>query len=308
MEKKILDGLRSYEYEHIWDQEALAKMKGMSGLDTIVKKVNQYGIEKYFRAENTGSSIKVNNSNYPELYNQLVEACNILGVFPVPDLYISWGYTVNAFTAGVERKFIVINSGVIDLLSDEEIGFILGHELGHIKSEHVLYHQIGAIFPSIGEIIGQATLGLGSIVSTGIELALLKWMRMSEFTADRAGLLACQNFNAACSSFIKMSGLPIKYYNRIDINTFLEQAKEFANYESSIFDSMAKKFINMQQDHPWSVLRAAELNKWCENGNYAAVLNRQYKNTQFCCPYCRQPLEETDRFCPNCGNKIIIQG
>lgn len=306
MDKKILDGLRSMEYEHPWDQEALEKLKSISGLDTVVKKFNQYSVEKFLRAEFTGSSIKVNKKNFPELHEQLINACNILGVFPVPDLYIKWDYGINAFTTGVERTFIVIHSGIIDLLSEDEASFIIGHELGHIKSQHVLYHQMASIFPHIGEILGQATLGLGAIVAAGLEVALLKWARMSEFTADRAGLLACQNFNAACSAFIKMSGLPKKYYDRIDVGSFLEQAQEFAEYDHSLLDSLAKKLINVWQDHPWSVLRVSELNKWCEAGQYSAVIDRQYKDSVFCCPYCRHPIQKTDYYCPNCGNRIII--
>ena len=46
MGKKILDGLKSFEYEHIWDSEALGKLKGTTGLETIVTGVNKHGIEK----------------------------------------------------------------------------------------------------------------------------------------------------------------------------------------------------------------------------------------------------------------------
>ena len=128
---------------------------------------------------------------------------------------------------------------------------------------------------------------------------------MSEFTADRAGLLACQDFNAACSAFIKMSGLPSKYYDRIDVNMFLEQAKEFESYDISMVDSLAKKFINLQQDHPWSVLRAAELKKWCEDGSYWKVLNREDRdNLTSKCPYCHSLIKKGDIFCTNCGYKL----
>ena len=307
MNGKILDGLQPLEYEHPWDQEALNNLKNLAGLDSLVKKINQYGIEAALRAQYTGSSIKVTNKNFPMLHEQFLNACNILGVFPIPAFYLQWGYEINAFTTGVERPILVLNSGIIDLLEEDEISFIIGHELGHIKSQHVLYHQLATIFPYIGDILGQATLGLGNAISMGIELALLKWSRMSEFTADRAGLLACQNFNAACSTFIKMSGIPSKYYHTIDIAAFLEQAKEFSNYDHKLLDGLVKKLVNLTNDHPWTVLRAAELNKWCEEGNYLAVLNRQYKDCLFCCPYCRQPLLANNIFCPNCGNKIMIQ-
>lgn len=64
----------------------------------------------------------------------------------------------NAFAAGVEDPIIVINSGAIDLLTYEELLFIIGHEVGHIKSQHVLYSQMAQILPILGDIIGSATL------------------------------------------------------------------------------------------------------------------------------------------------------
>jgi Zn-dependent protease with chaperone function len=99
---------------------------------------------------------------------------------------------VNAFTAGVERPIVVVTSGAVDLLTHEELAFLIGHELGHIKSGHVLYHQMADILPLLGSIVASATLGMGGLVSTGIQLALLNWYRMSEFPADRAGLLVCK--------------------------------------------------------------------------------------------------------------------
>ena len=59
----------------------------------------------------------------------------------VPDLYIAPGH-INAFTAGTEKPLIVVHSGAIDSLTDDELLFVIAHELGHVKSGHVLYYQI----------------------------------------------------------------------------------------------------------------------------------------------------------------------
>jgi branched-chain amino acid transport system permease protein len=75
--------------------------------------------------------------------------------------------------------------------------YTFAHELGHIKSGHVLYYQIAMLLPVIAELIGMATMGFGGLISLPLEIALVRWQRMSEFTADRAGILACQDVNAA---------------------------------------------------------------------------------------------------------------
>ena len=63
----------------------------------------------------------------------------------VPDLYIQWGYDINACTVGAENPIIILNSGLIDLCDDDEIMFVIGHECGHVKSNHMLYHMMGQV-------------------------------------------------------------------------------------------------------------------------------------------------------------------
>ena len=58
----------------------------------------------------------------------------------------------------------------------------------------MLYHQM-PVLPFL-EILGAATLGVGKLFSAGLQRRF-PWVRMSEFTADRAGLLACQDPRAA---------------------------------------------------------------------------------------------------------------
>ena len=67
----------------------------------------------------------------------------------IPDLYIQWGYEINAFTVGSENPIVVLNSGLIDMCEDDEIMFIIGHELGHIKSNHMLYHMMANVINMI---------------------------------------------------------------------------------------------------------------------------------------------------------------
>lgn len=129
--------------------------------------------------------------------------CNTLHLKKIPDLYISWDYSINGFTAGSENPIIGLTSGAIDLLTDNELRYVLGHEVGHIKSGHVLYQTMAEVIPIIGDILGTATLGIGGIIGTGLQLALLYWWRMSEFTADRAGLLACQDEDSVINALIK---------------------------------------------------------------------------------------------------------
>ena len=48
----------------------------------------------------------------------------------------------NALTIGMNKPFIVVSSGLVDLLDDEEMRFVLAHELGHAMSGHAVYQTL----------------------------------------------------------------------------------------------------------------------------------------------------------------------
>lgn len=276
MNKKILCGLDPKTYEHPFDKKALDILEGTPGLEYLTKKFFEYGVEHMMKVRYTGSNIKVTSRNFPELYNTFSEVCEILYLQEKPDLYVGWQYEINAMTSGVTKPILVLFSGCIDLLEKEELMYVIGHEIGHIKSNHVLYHQMAAVLPMLGQLIGSATLGIGGLVSKGIEIALLNWQRMSEFTADRAGLLACQNIDAASRAMIKLAGLPQKYFSSNIVKEFIEQAREFEGYDLNKMDKIAKIFSTMWQNHPWTVMRASEFFKWTDTGEYNRILNNNF--------------------------------
>lgn len=312
MSRKKLHQLVSDEYEHEFDRKALDALEGTPGLETLVRNFYQHGIERLVRIQYTGSNIKVNKKNYPEIYEVLEEACNILNLTDIPDLYISWSYQINGLTTGVEKPIIVLSSGAVDLLSREELLFVIGHEVGHIKSQHVLYHEMARIFPIIGEIIGSATLGIGTVISKVVELSLHNWARMSEFTADRAGLLTCQDFEVAARALIKIAGMPQKYFDRINVPEFIEQAQAFESYDFNTLDKVVKIMSIMWQDHPWTVMRAAELWKWVGSGAYSEIVDSHGQVMQsvgqasirMFCRDCGCKLKGNEMFCPKCGGKV----
>ena len=307
IKKYNINNLSSKEYEHPLDRYALNALQGTPGLETLIRKFNQYGIEKMLKIQYTGSNIKVTENNFPRLYKAMRTACSILEVEDMPDMYMELGF-INAFTSGVEKPILVVTSGCLGLLDFDELLFVVGHEIGHIKSQHVLYHQMASILPFIGSIAG----GIGNWISTGLQIALLNWQRKSEFTADRAGLLVCQNIKAATTAMMKLAGYPPTSYNNMNIEEFLKQADEFEGFDDNTVDRIVKGLSVMYADHPWTVMRGAELQKWIDSGDYNRILHRTAllndpettTNTGRYCTNCGAKVADTDKFCLKCGQKL----
>lgn len=273
MYKKIFYDLNSNEYEHPLDRQTLSALEKTPGLPTAIKKFNEMLGDKILRIQYTGSNIKVTNKSFPQLNLMYEEVCNVLNINKRPELYIRRDYEINAFTSGVENPIIVLNSGCIDKLNYDEISFILGHELGHVKSEHILYKQMAHYLPYLGAMIGKLTFNFGELLTYGIQAALLNWDRVSEFSADRAGVLACQNIEAAISCMMKLAGLPDKYFGTVSVETFLEQASEFEGLDQDSYNKVLKFMSAIGKTHPYTVMRAAELNKWILSGEYDRIIN-----------------------------------
>jgi Zn-dependent protease with chaperone function len=269
IKKRILHGLSKTEYEHPQDTAAMEALSKIPGIDKLVRKVNEHGLDKLYRVVYSGSNIKVTTRNFPQLYRALLTVCEVLNLGKIPEFYVEQGF-INALTVGVENPIVVIKSAAISLLSYDELLFLLGHEVAHIKSEHMLYHQIAQIFPFISGLMG----AIGSLVGSGLQVALLNWYRKSEYTADRGGLLACQDINAAVSAMMKIAGAPMRYYKALNPADFLEQAREFEGMDDDKMNTMAKYLSIMFADHPWTVMRASEMDKWVNNGIYRKIVEK----------------------------------
>ena len=148
--------------------------------------------------------------------------------------------------------------------------FVIGHELGHVKSNHMLYHMMAQVINLIID-----SIPFGTIAAAPLQYALYYWDRMSEFTADRAGLLCCQNKEAAIRAFMKMAGIPIQQFKDMKYHTFIQQAKDFKKLDYDGLNKLIKLISIADASHPWTVMRAAELLNWIESGDFSRFLGTE---------------------------------
>jgi hypothetical protein len=276
MTRKVLTGLSSEAYEHPFDRAALASLEKMPGVPLLLKKINEYGIDRLLRLQCLGSEIRVTPRNFPKLHQAFLETCQILDIAPLPELYLFRGTGhIETYTVGVEKPLVNINLEGMEWLSPDELLYLLGHEIAHIKSRHLLYHQIAVFMPTLKNLINSTTLGLGGLAASGVELAFWNWLMMAKFTADRAGLLVCQDTTVATTALMKIGGLPGEYLTPAVIEDFLAQAREFAADSFDNMDKLTKTLSFTESKRSWAVMRAAELLKWVDSGEYENLIQQE---------------------------------
>lgn len=103
---------------------------------------------------------KINRDMHPTLYN-VVEEMKIASSLPkVPDVYIIDDPALNAFATGrkPETSAVAVTSGLLEVLTRDELQGVIAHEVAHIKNRDVLFMTMVGIM--MGTIVLLADLGL----------------------------------------------------------------------------------------------------------------------------------------------------
>lgn len=175
--------------------------------------------KEWMRNQLLGSTVRVSERQFPSIY-KIAKHCAETLTVPIPNVYIQNSPIPNAFTYGTEEEsFVVITSTLVDHFEEPELQFVIGHETGHIQNKHVVYNTALRILTQ------GAGVFLGWIVQPAL-LALQQWTRRAEITCDRAGLLCCNDLEAASRSFLKLATGSHKLYPEMNLEAFLEQFEE----------------------------------------------------------------------------------
>lgn len=267
--KVTLNGLTPQAFYHPEDLKGLKRLEAVPGIKKFLAETISNLREKFTSIEMYGDGINITKDGYPELYALLISVSRTLGGSNMPDFSLTWGYDIAMGTEGAKSPRITALSGSIDLLDEEEICFLLGHEIGHLMAGHKPFHNVLiTLYTPLMKMVPNAEVWLSLL-----RPLLLRWYRTSDYTADRAGLLACQNINVALRTMIKMSGIPKKFYNKISSDSILKQAIEFERKNQNLAEGLIQNLSINTACAPWMVVRAAKLYQWYKSGEYTEILN-----------------------------------
>lgn len=276
-ERIRLDGIDSSAFVADTDRMALEALKRVPLLPQVVHKFYEMGLDRWLYCLNMSMSVRCGPTQYKTLYDILRESCEILDV-PEPELYITSNPFPNAFAGGVERPYITLRSSIVDTLTDEQLFHLIGHELGHIKADHILYMSVAQVLYPLLEMVGRRTFGLGDVASIGLIMAMFEWYRQAEITADRAGLLVAQSLDLSIDANIALTAGPNRLSHEMNRDAFMEQARAYQ--DAGTLETVGKIVIfflmSSTFSHPMPVHRTQELEKWVLSGAYDRIMAGDY--------------------------------
>jgi Zn-dependent protease with chaperone function len=238
----------------------------------MLKALSGFMSERRIRLDFLGGGIRVDDRQFAGVHRVLAEVGRVLDVDELPEVYVVNDPYPNAMTIGLDKPIIVLNSSLFDLLDEEEMRFVIAHELGHAQSGHAVYRTLLLWLLSLTGVwsaIPGGALGLRVLIA-----ALYEWSRKAELSADRAGLLATQDPAVAFRVHMKLAS-GSGDLSELDQTSFFAQGQEYLE-TTDLRDSVLKIMLVERASHPYAVVRATELRRWVDSGEYTAILGGDY--------------------------------
>lgn len=198
--------------------------KSMQGevIQEVIKATRIPSKQNYWKDSLEGHSIKVDEKLLKRFHDLFEEVKKKLGFKEKVDFYITGNSEVNAFAIMAqdeeESHIINVNSALIQLMTDDELKFVIGHELGHLISQDArLLNLVQFVFE-------------GESIPVLLMHKIRLWNQLAELVADRYGYMAVEDLNVCISAFFKMSsGLDFAKMG-IDFESFIEENKKRLAY------------------------------------------------------------------------------
>jgi Zn-dependent protease with chaperone function len=272
-DQRLVD-LSPKAYEHPADRAATAALKSIPMIDTVVRKLIEFGYERGFRQLLLGNAVRIGDDQLPEVWAAHRAALARLDITEIPDLYMVQMPIINAMAVGSRRPTVLLNSGTVNTMDEAELRTVLGHEAGHILSDHVMYMTALMILLSIGVGPLMRLPFFAGLPLLAVELALLEWYRAAELSCDRAATLVNRSPMTTCQTLMVIAGGAAS--RKLSLDAFVRQAAEYDEVEPG-FDKLTRFRTELFQTHPFPVRRVNELMKWVRSGDYDRVMSGEYR-------------------------------
>lgn len=217
-----------------------------SVVEAVLKKIKTSGTDTYWRSSMEGHSLKVQEDLLPDFYKLCHEVKERLHFDEPVDFYITGDSSVNAFSVAAEDEgepnIVNVNSALFDLMTEDELRFVIGHELGHlINKDTRLTRLVHFVFPP------------EAAIPVSLQYKIRLHDQLAELVADRYGFMATNDLGVCVTAFFKMaSGLDLVKMN-VSIDALIADNNRRLNY------FLKDKGIS-RSTHPVNPIRVQALN------------------------------------------------
>jgi Zn-dependent protease with chaperone function len=257
-------------YEHPADRAATSALHSIPLMDMVIKRLTDLAHERRFRQILVGNSVRVGETQIPDLWSDYRNCGYVLDIASVPELYVTQTPLANALTVGAKRPLVILHSGLVSSYEKHEVKTVLAHELGHVVSEHYYYTTVLVMLSRF--LRGSLPTSLIGLPVRALYAALLEWARAAELSCDRASALVIGDPLVTCGVLMRIAGGAIE---GMSLDAFITQATEYAD-EDDLFARWSRAWVEFGLTHPFAVRRVRELVGWVSSGEYDRIRAGNY--------------------------------
>jgi Zn-dependent protease with chaperone function/uncharacterized tellurite resistance protein B-like protein len=216
-------------------------------VETILKTAKDVSSDEYWRSRMEGHCMKVDKDILPDFYRLCQEVKQKLDFKDPVDFYVTGDSSLNAYTVASEEDgqphIVNINSALFELMSEDELRFVVGHELGHLINEDTaLKRLVYFVFPPDS-----------TTPPITLQFKIRLHDQLAELVADRYGYMANGSLAACVTAFYKMSsGLDLTKMN-VSIDALIADNHKRLDY------FLKGKGLS-RHDHPVHPIRVQAIN------------------------------------------------
>lgn len=214
-----------------------------------------------FKTSLLKNTFRLSRSMAPKVYRALDRCVSKLALKTRFSIYVSQDPRLNAYCYPPQdgQGHILLTSSLVEKLSEDELTFVIGHELGHYLYKHY------KISPS------HFMQNHGQEISPALGIKLFSWQRGAELTADRIGLICCENYESACLANFKISSGVTSDALSFDLPAYISQ---FSEIESAISGGKAS-LEDLYSSHPINPIRVIALEIFSKSSTYINIVKSE---------------------------------
>lgn len=247
------------DFMHPEDLAAMKALQKVKAVEKLVSQADEKANQIMVRMMTLGSCVRLTDKNAPHICGLVHTACDIMGYDKIPEIYTRREYSLDVTPSGVNQPVIIIPDLALNMLDDKLLYFTVGRAITRFKSNYLKFYMVAQLI--------LLSSGFFPVVSDAIKILLANWMRKSELTADRGGLLVCQDYKVAMRFLMTKAGMPIKETERVSIPDYIE-----ATQIKSFLVKAGKEVKTLVNTNGWANDRINELFQWYADGSYDNIL------------------------------------
>ncbi len=212
------------------------------------------------------NGIPVNTSQMPDL-TSLVGICQQKLQPGDIDVYLTQKNQMNAYAFGLGKpKVLVLYTPLLKFMNTSELTFIIGHEMGHVALGHTWLNTLVGGMAGIPAPFGAAII---------LYAVFRWWNRMCEYSADRAGLLACGDLDQAVTALVRLVAPDIRSQQDFNRVMMLLNTKD---------DRASNRVAEVFQSHPMLIRRINKLRDYASTREYQTLQVKVNQNVRGALP------------------------